>query len=181
MPALVTGTLESVQTALLDNRKIQCRYYAFHRDRICHHTLSPLGLVQRGAITYLLATIQPYQDVRQFVLHRISQVEILDQRCETPEGFDLADYLAQGHMQFGNINNTIHLRAWITPWLARQLQETPLASDMQLTEEDEVSCLKPAYRTAGNWNGGCCRIPHPLWCMNQKNYATGCTVDSNRG
>lgn len=93
-PTIDPATLLCVQQALLDERALKCCYYSAHRDRSTDLALMPLGLVQRGAITYLIATAPPHVDARQFALHRISHAELLDIPGERPEGFDLQAYVA---------------------------------------------------------------------------------------
>lgn len=48
--------LESIQIALLEERQLCCRYYSAHQDKERELTLNPLALIQRGLITYLIAT-----------------------------------------------------------------------------------------------------------------------------
>lgn len=139
-PAVDAAILETVQSALLEDMQLQCRYYSAHSDWTGNHTLNPLGLVQRGQITYLVATSAPHSDVRLFALHRIRSADILRTPCIVPPGFTLQGYVDSGAMAFG-IPTPITLKAWITNDLARLLAETPLSTDMQLEPEGEGKLL----------------------------------------
>ena len=97
-----------------------------------HLTLSPLGLVQRGQVTYLIAIAEPFEDVRQFVLHRIQAAFAIDRPANLPPDFDLQRYIESGAMQFGS-GLSIRLEAWITEGLARLMRETPLSPDMEIS------------------------------------------------
>lgn len=97
-----------------------------------HLTLSPLGLVQRGQVTYLIAIAEPFEDVRQFVLHRIQAAFAIDRPANLPPDFDLQRYIESGAMQFGS-GLSIRLEAWITEGLARLMRETPLSQDMEIS------------------------------------------------
>lgn len=133
--------LDSIQLALLEERQVRCRYYAAHRDKERELTLNPLALVQRGLITYLVATAEPYQDVRQYALHRFRQVESLDAPANGLDAFDLNAYLASDALQFSP-NGKVQLQAWISDTLARLLQETPLSDDMTLEPQAEGQHLR---------------------------------------
>lgn len=132
--------LETVQTALLDDTQIACRYYAAHKDQTHELTLNPLGLIQRGQVTYLVGSVEPFDDVRLFVLHRFVQAKLLGTQTKKPTDFNLQSYIDSGAMQFG-IPRQIQLRAWVNDNLARLLNETPLSTNMILVDEDEGATI----------------------------------------
>ncbi len=123
---------DAIQQALTQQRQLQAQYKAIHSPHSKQYCLNPLGLVQRGHITYLVATVQRYTDVRLFALHRFEELTVLPSANQPPSGFSLAEYLASGAMQFGN-GETIQLQARISDDLRHILLETPLATDMQIT------------------------------------------------
>ncbi|MCY1441028.1 WYL domain protein [compost metagenome] len=131
-PKIDAACLATVQTALIENRQLTCSYYSAHRDQLNPLLINPLGLVQRGDITYLIAMAEPYEDARQFALHRMSDVAIMDSQAKAPNGFDLKAYAASGAMQFGdNATEVITLEAWVNDGLLRLLRETPLSETME--------------------------------------------------
>jgi len=139
-PVVDEQHLEAVQEALLQNKQLECSYYAAHKDRKHHFTLNPLALVQRGQVTYLLATVDPYEDVRQFALHRLGTVQNTSTASTKPDGFSLQTYLASGAMQFGT-PVTIKIEAWVNEGLSRLLAETPLSEDMLLVPAEDGAHL----------------------------------------
>ncbi|MDG9856980.1 WYL domain-containing protein [Pseudomonas nitroreducens] len=142
-PTIDPAVLSCVQQALLEEQAFSCRYYSAHRDRSSELVLTPLGLVQRGAITYLIAVASPHSDIRQFALHRISHLELLGQPSEPPEGFDLQAYVASGAMQFGgNAVRNITLEAWVSDGLLRLLRETPLSENMETMSADDGGWIR---------------------------------------
>ena len=145
-PELDHAILEQVQQALLHERQLSCHYYSAHRDQHSELTLNPLGLVQRGQVTYLIATASPYHDIRQYVLHRFEQASLLETPSVKPEGFKLRDYIDGGAMQFGS-SEKIRLRATLSEGVARLLQETPLSDDMKLSSSPNGTQLTA---TVGN-------------------------------
>jgi len=96
--------------------------------------------VQRAHTTYLIATVEPFDDIRQFVVHRFEEAQLLEIASSKPEGFDLQGYITSGAMQFGT-RKKIQLEAWISEVLARLLQETPISDNMLLTPEEGGSRL----------------------------------------
>lgn len=140
-PIVDEDILETVQEALLHEKQLDCVYYAAHKNQVHQFTLNPLSLVQRGQVTYLLATAEPFDDVRQFALHRFSSARLLDSAATEPTDFNLQKYLSSGAMQFGTPVQ-IKIEAWINDGLARLLRETPLSQDMTLTSKGEGALLK---------------------------------------
>ena len=135
-PTIAEGVLETVQEGLLTDRQLEIEYQRSGDEEVQSLRLHPLGLVQRGPVTYLVATAFTYTDVRLYAVHRIGQVKVLAQPSRRPEGFSLDAYIAQGALQFGN-GEMIRLVARVSPWLADILTETPLAADQELKRVGE--------------------------------------------
>ncbi|MFG9976413.1 WYL domain-containing protein, partial [Pseudomonas aeruginosa] len=53
-------------------------------------------MVSRHSISYLLASVEGYSDLRQFALHRIRQVQLLDEPTAPHTSFDVDHYIASG-------------------------------------------------------------------------------------
>lgn len=142
-PKIDTNVLVEVQESLLGERQLRCTYFAAHRNHKRQVVLNPLGMIQRGAITYLIATISPDTKTRQFALHRMAEVQGLDARCQIPDGFSLKDYARSGAMQFGdNVGQTLTLEAWVNEGLLRLLRETPLSEDMEILSSDDGGWIR---------------------------------------
>lgn len=137
-PEVDDELLERLQLALLEDRQLQCRYFSAQGRKTRELRLNPLALIQRGNLSYLVAVVDGYADVRLFAVHRFQQAQPLDTPCQRPADFDLNRYIADGAMQFISPGaGSIRLQAWIDAELARQLGEAPLAADMQLQAEGE--------------------------------------------
>ena len=134
-PAVDPVVLETVQDALLHNLQLNVEYRKFDAEQASCQTLHPLGLVQRGPVTYLVATAFDYSDVHLYVLHRIIAASKTENPAVTPKGFSLKNYIASDALQFGN-NCSIGLKAEIWDGLAKILRETPLSADQQIEEFD---------------------------------------------
>ncbi len=135
-PKIADGVLETVQEGVLLERQIEVDYQSFHAPQASTLRLHPLAIVQRGPVTYLIATAFGYADIRLYAVHRIFAALLTEEPATRSPDFKLDDYIAQGGMLFGSGEN-IHLEARISESLAHILRETPIAEDMVLVREGE--------------------------------------------
>ena len=139
-PEINAEHLDQLHRALLEDLQLHCQYRSANKNRVHELTLSPLGLVQRGQITYLVACAEVFDDVRLYAAHRFEAVTLISQPGRRPADFKLSDYVRSGAMQFGEVQ-MIQLRAWVDPTLAKRLRETPLSEDMKLIEQPDGALL----------------------------------------
>ena len=132
-PAICDEVLSRVQEALLHNEQVEISYQAFDAEAPKAVCLNPLALVNRGVVSYLVATAWNYADVRLYALHRCSQAKRLYQPLHRPADFDIDQYLATGAMQFGH-GQTISLQAKVSAELARILQETAVSTEQTIAD-----------------------------------------------
>lgn len=132
-PKVPDNVLDTIQNAVLLRSQVHVSYRHPGADAATELPLHPLGLIQRGQITYVLATAYQYQDVRLFALHRITSAVMLKAPVVSPEGFDIDEALRKGLGQFGT-GRVIRLVARVDKWLAFHLQETRLSEEQALTE-----------------------------------------------
>lgn len=135
-PKIAEGVLETVQEALLADMQLGVTYQRPDAEVPQSLRLHPLGLVQRGPLTYLVATAFDYSDVRIFAVHRIRAAKKVNEPANQPKGFSLDDYIGHGAMQFGN-GKTIEVVALVSEWLSAILAETPLSADQKLQRKGE--------------------------------------------
>ena len=140
-PEIQADLLEALQHALISERLVRCQYYSAHTDKLSELTLNPLAIVQRGLITYLIATAAPYTDIRQFAVHRFRTATVLDSPCQGLDAFELQAYLDSDALQFGKPEK-ISLQAWVSEHQARLIRETPLSADMQLEPLEQGFSLR---------------------------------------
>lgn len=133
-PVVDDGILETVQTALLNNEQVDVLYKPFSEEAKPLR-LHPLGLVVRGAVTYLVATAFGYADVRLYAMHRFQSAERTYEPAKRPKGFKLGQYLDEGALQFGN-GQILKVVARIDERLAKHLAETPLAPNQKIKPVD---------------------------------------------
>lgn len=131
-PKIKEGVLEAVQNALLSEKQINVAYLKIGEEKYKNTLrLHPLGLVQRGPVTYLVATAFDYTDVRLYAVHRIREAQMTEDAIKCPKGFKLDHYIDEGALQFGE-RKKIKLKAEVSETLAAILTETPLSEDQKL-------------------------------------------------
>lgn len=131
-PEVNVSFYEAVQQALTTGKQLSAVYTPMHDQQQKTYTLNPLGLVQRGHVSYLVASVADYTDVLLFALHRFTELTLSTNKAKSPPNFVLADYVTQGAMQFGS-GKAITFIARVAPYLSRILTEAPIATDMTLT------------------------------------------------
>jgi predicted DNA-binding transcriptional regulator YafY len=139
-PRITEGVLETVQAALLADEQLDALYQRPGADAPARQRLHPLALVQRGPITYLIATAFRYDELRLYAVHRIYEAMRTGEPARRPPDFDLNGYIASGALQFGS-GEIIRLKAQVADELARILAETPLSDDMQLVSDGNGKAL----------------------------------------
>lgn len=78
-----------IQQAVIDRVRIRLSYT--NRSGATSATLlSPLGLVAKDGVWYLLATRDEEEDTRTYRMDRVASVEVTDRPAERPADFDLA-------------------------------------------------------------------------------------------
>ncbi|MFJ7495716.1 helix-turn-helix transcriptional regulator [Streptomyces sp. NPDC097727] len=89
--------LSAVAEAVWNNRAVQVRYLRWAEPREITRVVEPYGLVLKAGHWYLVAG--GAEGLRTYRISRIVDLQLLDERFERPEGFDLADHW-QNYLQF---------------------------------------------------------------------------------
>ncbi len=133
IPALFKEMIwQVVAQALMENRALDVTYLSRSTEQEKQFTLHPQGLVSRHSVTYLLATVNDYDDIRQFALHRIKKAIISSNSWRESTAFDLDSYIHNGAFGYLDGNEDTRLVANVAPQLAWLLTETPLSNHQTL-------------------------------------------------
>ena len=139
-PSYTEEIIEAVHSALLSELQLEINYASREQGETKNYRVHPLGIVQRGAVTYLVATLNDYADIRLLAVHRIQSAQILDKPAKTPKKFDLAKYIRQGAFGFGE-SAEIKLVVRFTSQAVEHLRETPLSLDQRI-EPDQSGWMQ---------------------------------------
>jgi predicted DNA-binding transcriptional regulator YafY len=126
-----------VYDALLAGKRFIARYRsrAAETDELNSYEVSPLGLVARGSLLYLVCTLWDYQDIRQLALHRVLDATLTDKTVTRLEGFDLDKYIEEGEFHYP-VGPIIQLKLNMDRGAAAHLYETPLSEDQIIEDLD---------------------------------------------
>lgn len=139
-PSIKQDVVDTIYTALLENSAFSARYRKRgEKGATQYKTVNPLGLVFRGRVIYLVASLWDYEDPLQFALHRFTSVSILDRPFHKPEGFNLDQYIQSGHFDY-LVGERIKIELLLSKGASVHLAETPLSDDQRLsnTRDDRV-------------------------------------------
>ena len=143
LPASVdSGVWQQVATALLERRQLQVDYLSRVKGEVKPLRLHPTGLVSRGAVSYLIATVGDYTDLRHFALHRIQHATVLQDAANASDDFDIDAYIPTAAFTPRQGTGTVELVADVHPQIAWMLRETPLSADQQLETLAEGDWLR---------------------------------------
>ena len=135
-PRIKPEAQRAVYEALLNNRQIRIAYHKRGAQGPVEYTVHPLGLVQRGPVTYLVGTLFHYDDILLLAVHRILSAIMLDEPVNYPKDFTLDKYIASGALDFGN-GEQIRLEAIFHAAAAEHLHETALSADQVIHPLDD--------------------------------------------
>ncbi|MGF0334992.1 helix-turn-helix transcriptional regulator [Ectopseudomonas toyotomiensis] len=131
-PAQIASQVwEQTSIALLEHKQLQISYLSRSKTELKQLLIHPAGLISRHAISYLIGSVDGYDDLRQFALHRIRQAECLDTAARVHDDFEIDSYIRQ------DLNTTapiaqVELVADVSPQIAWLLGETPLSTQQSL-------------------------------------------------
>lgn len=130
-----------VSQAVIDQQKCDIRYQAHQSEAAKLYRVSPLGIVVRGSVSYLLAVFDGYRDVRQLALHRMCDAQLMLDDAEAPADFCLDRYIAEGHFGVLYDLEPCRLRLQVSTGLSRLLMESPLDPAQKLEQTDHGMVL----------------------------------------
>ncbi len=134
LPALLEDDVwAKVSEALLSQQQLQVAYLSRAQQKTKTFTLHPVGLVSRYSLSYLIAQVDGYNNLRHFALHRFKSAILMNQPSNAHPDFDLDAYIQSGALSWKTEEGTTRLIADVHPQLAWILKETPLSEEQQLT------------------------------------------------
>lgn len=134
-PSVGSDILVTVHQALYLGYQLEIDYLGRGRVEPLHYKVHPLGMIQRGPVSYLAVRINDNTDVRLLALHRIRQATRLDARAVVPKGFKITSMIPEVAAGFGR-GETIRLVMRMVDHAAIHLWETPLSEDQTISAAD---------------------------------------------
>ncbi len=125
-----------ISIALMCDKQVKALYRKSGAGHAKEYILNPLGLICKGQLIYLVATVKEYQDVMLFALHRFSQATELNTSAIIPQGFNLDNEIRNGKMDFGATNTQIALEFHCDQELMNYLVDVKLSVDQTITQAE---------------------------------------------
>jgi len=120
-----------VYQALMENRRVEVVYRTRADVNEKIFEISPLGLVVRNQIVYIVCAIgDTAQKPYQFLLHRIQKAQLLDKPTREIEGFSLDEFIQKGGLGLPT-GRMVRLEAIFTYLAGWHLLETALSEDQE--------------------------------------------------
>lgn len=155
-PTIAPPVLEAVQYALIKGDKLKLRYRSAGKDTAREFRVNPIGTVQRGEKTYLVAIEDGHSEPTTYAMHRIEKADSSWEKAHLPDGVDLKSFIANGGLQFLKSRTPIFLKVWVSKMLGDQLAETRLEGQLLIPrnpkdEGYELAVTLPDSLTLRNW------------------------------
>lgn len=132
IPPHIQPEIQSVvYQALFDSKQIAITYRPKDGTEVKNHKISPLAMVQRGNLLYVVCSKGMDRPPVLMLMHRIETATLIDKPAETPESFDIDRYIADGELGY-RIGKPIQLVAEFHIDAARLFYETPLSRDQKI-------------------------------------------------
>lgn len=138
-PAIDPQVQSLIYQSLSQERRIHIFYQSRASKEMKDYTISPLALVVRDKVIYVLCTMKDYADIRQLALHRIHSAEATSDAINRPKDFDVDAYIASGAFGILDGDRNLKLVAHFEASAAAHLYETPISTDQQLHSEPDGS------------------------------------------
>jgi len=123
--------METVFDASLKGLQLEIQYGPQKKDFLLH----PRAIIDRGLVTYLVASCYDYSDFRLFAMHRIHKAHKLDGRINNLP-FSLKEYIDGGVLELPQ-GDMIKLKLRFYNNAGDHLKETPLTAEQVLSENSE--------------------------------------------
>lgn len=121
---------EAIYEALYEERQLKAIYKGGE------YILHPVGLIDRGYVSYLMAMAWDTPHPFMYALHRFDRAEKLDDPARKPKSFDLQRYVQDGNVDIP-MGDPIKLKCRFFNGAGEHLRETPLSQEQIIRDEDQ--------------------------------------------
>ncbi|WP_269520391.1 helix-turn-helix transcriptional regulator [Alteromonas sp. BMJM2] len=146
-PVLCNDIEALIYEAVLADKQISVLYQPRNSEPK-HYVLSPLGIVCKGNVLYLVARSGEGQDVKQFHLSRFQKVEILASDVVRLKNFDLDEYVEKdAAFSYPIQQKAVELMLEVDESFVFFFENTTIGEHQAITNIDEKTCLVTAHVT----------------------------------
>lgn len=134
-PEIDPDVLRTIHQALIDHRQVGITYQPRATKQNKSYAIHPIGLIQRGSVSYLACTVEDFDDPRLLAMHRIRKAEGLNAaaRKQTPEVLEAAKgMVSSGFSDRGPIKLVMRMASDAIA----HIEENRLSVDQSISESD---------------------------------------------
>jgi predicted DNA-binding transcriptional regulator YafY len=143
-PKVDRAVQETVYDGILNGQQIEVTYRAITSESIPRtYPVSPLGLVIRDRLIYMVCTMKDYVEPRLLALHRSLSAKILETKSKQIPGLKIDDIAFQV-LSIRKNEKKIKLQLVVSPLIAKYLQESPLSETQTVKTFEESNYLVSA-------------------------------------
>lgn len=138
-PVIDSHVQSVVYESLSQERRVHICYQPRASKEKKEYIISPLALVVRDRVIYVVCTMKDYDDIRQLALHRIRSAVQTSEPINRPIGFALDAYIDSGAFGILEGDSNLRLVATFDSEAAAHLYETPISKDQTLEKQESGS------------------------------------------
>lgn len=143
-PKLKRALVATAYAGVLKGHRLTVSYRAKGASQSKSYEISPLALVVRGSVTYLVARFPWYEEPTTMALHRFEQIRDTNFEMEHTHGFNLDEFIATGEFGFLPTRpKRVQIRFY--GHAGKHLDETPLTPDQTLKHLEDGESLLAAH------------------------------------
>lgn len=129
-PVVAEDISDAVYSALLEERRFKADYRTMTGNNKSYE-VNPLGMAFVDGLTYLIVSLNDYQDPVLLLLHRIRKVEVLNKPVTVPADFDLDDYISR-ELTFPVGGKIGLVLLFVNKADIQRLEEAPVSADQDV-------------------------------------------------
>ena len=135
---------EAVYDGILNGQQIEVTYRAItSENKPMTYPVSPLGLVIRDRLIYMVCTVKDYVEPRLLALHRILSARLLETKSKQVPGLKI-DEIAFQVLAIPKNEKKIKLQIIVSSLIAKYLRESPLSETQAVKTYEESTHLVSA-------------------------------------
>ncbi|NTV46141.1 MAG: WYL domain-containing protein, partial [Chlorobiales bacterium] len=133
-----TAMFRQIEQAIKDRLSVKMTYHAPSSGKVSTRNVRPYSLHYSNAAStwYLIGFCELRQDMRTFVVARISELEVGKIHFEIPEDFSIAEYLSKAFdLTYGEADHEVEIR--FSPYQAQWIREHRWHPSQEIAEQED--------------------------------------------
>ena len=135
----ILETIEKISEAAINKKQIEIAYYTMSRKSQTRRKIAPYKIWFFDGTFYLIANCGLREDVRIFALDRIKELEITDEPFETPEDFNIDEFMRSSFGVFHG--EPVQVRIWFAADIAEYIGEKVWHNSQRLEPQKDGSII----------------------------------------